>query len=53
MQVDKLELTGRTLLSIPGYQEKIEFGIEGKQILAYSKRKHKNKRGFFSRIFNL
>lgn len=27
MQVDKLELTGRTLLSIPGYQEKIEFGV--------------------------
>lgn len=27
IEVDKLELTGRTLLSIPGYQEKIEFGI--------------------------
>lgn len=26
-QVDKLELTGRTLLSIPGYQEKVEFGV--------------------------
>ncbi|OAD54863.1 Valine--tRNA ligase [Eufriesea mexicana] len=27
IEVDKLELTGRTLLSIPGYQEKIEFGV--------------------------
>ncbi|XP_034193074.1 valyl-tRNA synthetase [Osmia lignaria lignaria] len=27
IEVDKLELTGRTLLSIPGYQEKVEFGV--------------------------
>ncbi|KOC62310.1 Valine--tRNA ligase [Habropoda laboriosa] len=27
IEVDKLELTGKTLLSIPGYQEKIEFGV--------------------------
>ncbi|XP_043672900.1 valine--tRNA ligase isoform X1 [Vespula pensylvanica] len=27
IEVDKMELTGRTLLSIPGYKEKIEFGI--------------------------
>lgn len=27
IEVDKVELTGRTLLSIPGYQEKIEFGV--------------------------
>ncbi|XP_076244196.1 valyl-tRNA synthetase [Calliopsis andreniformis] len=27
IEVDKMELTGRTLLSIPGYQEKIEFGV--------------------------
>ncbi|XP_014212180.1 valine--tRNA ligase isoform X1 [Copidosoma floridanum] len=27
IEVDKIELTGRTFLSIPGYQEKIEFGV--------------------------
>lgn len=26
-QVDKRELTGRTLLAIPGYKDKIEFGV--------------------------
>ncbi|KAK3579107.1 hypothetical protein CHS0354_022128 [Potamilus streckersoni] len=27
IEVDKKELTGRTLLSVPGYQEKVEFGV--------------------------
>ncbi|XP_015600772.1 valine--tRNA ligase isoform X1 [Cephus cinctus] len=27
IEVDKVELPGKTLLSIPGYQEKVEFGI--------------------------
>ncbi|XP_051153202.1 valine--tRNA ligase isoform X1 [Leptopilina boulardi] len=27
IEVDKVELTGRTLLSIPGYNEKVEFGV--------------------------
>ncbi|XP_031849268.2 valyl-tRNA synthetase [Nomia melanderi] len=27
IEVDKVELSGRTLLSIPGYQEKVEFGV--------------------------
>ncbi|XP_012257188.2 valine--tRNA ligase isoform X1 [Athalia rosae] len=27
IEVDKVELTGKTLLSIPGYTEKIEFGV--------------------------
>lgn len=27
IEVDKMELTGRTFLSIPGYKEKIEFGV--------------------------
>ncbi|XP_044001066.1 valine--tRNA ligase isoform X2 [Aphidius gifuensis] len=27
IEVDKIELTGKTLLSIPGYKEKIEFGV--------------------------
>ncbi|XP_014607810.1 PREDICTED: valine--tRNA ligase [Polistes canadensis] len=27
IEVDKMELTGRTLLSIPGYKEKVEFGV--------------------------
>lgn len=27
IEVDKMELTGRTLLSVPGYNEKIEFGV--------------------------
>ncbi|XP_016841335.1 valine--tRNA ligase isoform X2 [Nasonia vitripennis] len=27
IEVDKVELTGKTLLSIPGYQEKVEFGV--------------------------
>ncbi|KAK0180207.1 hypothetical protein PV327_005873 [Microctonus hyperodae] len=27
IEVEKIELTGRTLLSIPGYKEKIEFGV--------------------------
>ena len=26
-KVDKVELTGRTLMSIPGYKEKVEFGV--------------------------
>lgn len=26
-QVDKVDLPGRTLLSIPGYEEKVEFGV--------------------------
>ena len=26
-QVDKKELNGRTLLSIPGYEKKVEFGV--------------------------
>ena len=26
-QVDKKELTGRTLLSVPGYTEQVEFGV--------------------------
>ena len=27
LQVDKIELQGRTLLSVPGYDKKIEFGV--------------------------
>jgi len=27
IEVDKVELAGRTLLSVPGYKEKIEFGV--------------------------
>lgn len=27
LQVDKIELSGRSLLSIPGYEEKVEFGV--------------------------
>ena len=27
MQVDKIELSGRTLLSVPNYDKKIEFGV--------------------------
>jgi len=27
IEVDKVELPGRTLMSVPGYQEKIEFGV--------------------------
>lgn len=27
MQVDKTELPGRTFLSIPGYKDKVEFGV--------------------------
>jgi hypothetical protein len=27
LQVDKMELEGRTLLSIPGYKDKVEFGV--------------------------
>ncbi|XP_034943324.1 valine--tRNA ligase isoform X3 [Chelonus insularis] len=27
IEVEKMELTGKTLLSIPGYQEKVEFGV--------------------------
>lgn len=27
MQVDKKELVGRTLLPVPGYSDKIEFGV--------------------------
>jgi len=27
IEVEKVELGGRTLLSVPGYQDKIEFGV--------------------------
>lgn len=27
IEVDKMELTGRTFLSIPGYKDKVEFGV--------------------------
>jgi len=27
IEVDKKELTGRTLLSVPGYNDKVEFGV--------------------------
>lgn len=27
IEVDKVELTGKTLLSVPGYEEKVEFGV--------------------------
>ncbi|KHN87717.1 Valine--tRNA ligase [Toxocara canis] len=27
IEVDKIELTGRTLLSVPGYSKKVEFGV--------------------------
>lgn len=27
IEVDKIDLTGRTLLSVPGYNEKVEFGV--------------------------
>ena len=27
MQVDKIELSGRTLLNVPNYDKKIEFGV--------------------------
>ncbi|XP_073975140.1 valyl-tRNA synthetase [Rhodnius prolixus] len=27
IEVDKVELTGRTLMSVPGYAEKVEFGV--------------------------
>lgn len=27
LQVDKIELSGRTLLSVPSYKEKVEFGV--------------------------
>ena len=27
LQVDKKELEGRTLLPVPGYEEKVEFGV--------------------------
>ena len=27
MKVDKKEINGRTLLPVPGYEEKIEFGV--------------------------
>ncbi|KFD54850.1 hypothetical protein M514_04284 [Trichuris suis] len=27
IEVDKLELTGRTFLSVPGYKDKVEFGV--------------------------
>ncbi|CVK16104.1 hypothetical protein Ga0061079_10563 [Apibacter mensalis] len=50
----------RNLGGFPGWgevyeiiKEKIEFGVEGRQVQPYSKTKHKNKRGFFSRIFKL
>jgi hydroxymethylpyrimidine pyrophosphatase-like HAD family hydrolase len=50
----------RNLGGFPGWgevyeiiNEKIEFGVEGGLVQAYSKRKNNNKRGFFSRIFKL
>jgi len=27
IEVDKKELTGRTLLAVPGYNDKVEFGV--------------------------
>ena len=27
IEVDKVELAGKTLMSVPGYKEKIEFGV--------------------------
>lgn len=27
LQVDKKELSGRTLLPVPGYKDKVEFGV--------------------------
>ena len=27
IEVDKVELTGRTLRSVPGYKDKVEFGV--------------------------
>ncbi len=27
IEVEKVELAGRTLLAVPGYQDKIEFGV--------------------------
>jgi valyl-tRNA synthetase len=27
LQVDKKELTGRTFLPVPGYKDKVEFGV--------------------------
>ena len=27
IEVDKTELTGRTMLSVPGYKDKVEFGV--------------------------
>ena len=27
IEVDKIDITGRTLLSVPGYKEKVEFGV--------------------------
>ncbi|MDR2121596.1 MAG: hypothetical protein LBP34_00585 [Flavobacteriaceae bacterium] len=49
----------RNLGGFPGWgevyeiiREKIEFGVEGRQVLAYSKKKRKNKKkGFFSGLF--
>jgi hypothetical protein len=48
----------RNLGGFPGWgevyeiiKEKIEFGIEGRQVIAYSKRKRKKEKDFFSRIF--
>ena len=53
-----LFIDDRNLGGFPGWgevyeiiREKIEFGIEGRQVVVYSKRKHKKKTGFFSRIF--
>ncbi|WP_370449502.1 MULTISPECIES: BT0820 family HAD-type phosphatase [Apibacter] len=48
----------RNLGGFPGWgevyeiiREKIEFGVEGREIIPYSKRKTKSKKGFFSRVF--
>ena len=27
IEVDKIELSGRTMMSVPGYKDKIEFGV--------------------------
>ncbi len=50
----------RNLGGFPGWgevyeiiREKIEFTVENTQVIAYSKRKHKKKKGFFSRILGV
>ncbi|TWP23863.1 hypothetical protein ETU08_04030 [Apibacter muscae] len=48
----------RNLGGFPGWgevyqiiKEKIEFGIEGRQIIPYSKKKHRRKKSFLSKLF--